>query len=281
MGHTRSTSSPGEAVLPPPVRWISPQRSPHIAHRKRTQEAVEWVVAEVWRQHIWAPFRPLIAARLDCVRLGAGGRIYWRHQGQQLILTVTEWTPGGEWEADMRYAVGHLMMYALLVEVAAITAGVNAQTGSLPGYRQGAPATAWYLALQRPTHSRVGNGRRITRQMAAALIHAYGLHHPKPLIDVSIPPASDADLTGVWEDDWREDEDEDEDDGEGLHSGDVDDDDLDDEDVWDDDDDFDDDDDVIDDAYGTVSGRGSTAPTPPRHDCTRPCRPGDPGHGRG
>lgn len=136
-GHTRSKSSPGQAVLPPPVQWISPQRSPHIAHRKRTKDAIEWVVAEVWRQNIWPPFRPLIAARLDGIRLGAGGRIFWRHQGQQLILTVTEWTPGGEWEAEMRYAVGHLMMYALLVEVAAITAGVNAQTGALPGYRQG------------------------------------------------------------------------------------------------------------------------------------------------
>jgi hypothetical protein len=133
MGHTRSTSRPGAAVLPPPVRWISPQRSPHIAHRKRTQDAIESVVAEVWRQHIWAPFRPLIAARLDGLRLGAGGRISWRHQGQHLILTVREWTPGGAWEAEMRYAVGHLMLDALLVEVAAITAGVNAQTGALPG----------------------------------------------------------------------------------------------------------------------------------------------------
>jgi hypothetical protein len=273
MGHTQSTSRPGRAVLPPPVRWISPQRSPHIAHRKRTQDAIEWVVAEVWRQHMWAPLRPLIAARLDCIRLGAGGRIYWRHQGQQLILTVREWTPGGEWEAEMRYAVGHLMMYALLVEVAAITAGVNAQTGALPGYRQGAPATAWYLALQRPGHGHVGNGRRIMRQMAAALIQACGLHHPRPQIDVSSPPASDADLTGVWEDDWREDEHEEDD--EGLNSGDEDGDDLDDL------DDLDDVDDVIDEDYGTVSGGVSSAPTPPRRDCTRRYRPGHPGYGRG
>lgn len=70
------------------------------------------------------------------------------------------------------------------------------------------------------------------RQMAAALIHACGLHHPTPQIDVSSPPASDADLTGVWEDDWHEDEEEDDEDDAAVYLADE------------------DDDDSIDDAYG-------------------------------
>jgi hypothetical protein len=179
-----------------------------VANPQRTKAVVEKIVAEVWARYIWPPFRPLIAARLDSIRLGTSLGIYWQHQGQRLMLSVTDWVPEGAWEQEMRFAVGQLLIYALLLEVAAIASGANAQTGTRPAFRQGAPAAGWFVTLQPRRRNEVAGARQIMRQMAAAIINACGLHHPKPQIDVSKTYATDMVVTDEWdaenEEEWYE-----------------------------------------------------------------------------
>jgi hypothetical protein len=214
MTRPTSRNKTPEEVPAPYARWILETRSPYVLHSRRTQDAISRVVGEVWERNIWAPFWPLIAARLPYIRLVAGSRIYWRHHGQHLTLTVTEWTPGDEWEMEIRYAVGHLLMYALFLEAAALAAGITAETGALGGDRQGTPAGVWARAFQHPS------GRQIMRQMAAALIKPCGLYPPNPRIDVSSPPTSDTDLTYDWTAEargWYDEEDDPCDGGEDMY----------------------------------------------------------------
>ena len=65
-------------------------------------------------------FRPFITARLDCLWLKAGPRLRWEILGPQILLAVTDESRLREWYSQLRYTVGHLMAYALQVELAAL-----------------------------------------------------------------------------------------------------------------------------------------------------------------
>jgi hypothetical protein len=177
MDRRTTTTNAGRA--PPPVRWTGRKAPSRIQHPELTRRAAERAVTEVWEQHIWPPFRPFIAARLDRIRLTAGRQAGYRHRGRQLSLAVPYWKPTEDWALDIRYAVGTLMAYALLLEVAALAAGADSQTGSLPRYRQGACSAEWIAKQLGHTSTQMLFRRyakfipNVTRRDGSAFLEAY------------------------------------------------------------------------------------------------------------
>jgi hypothetical protein len=190
----------------PPVRWIGRKPPSRIQHAELTRRATERVVADVWERNIWPPFRPLIAARLERIRLSTGREARYRHRGRQLSLVVPHWKPTEDWELDVHYAVGSLMAYGLLLEVAALAAGADSRTGSLPTYRQGDCSADWFLALHDPAPGRLADSRQRMRAMAEGVARAWGLQNPRSLLGVVIHDETSEDLTAEWDDDVEEDE---------------------------------------------------------------------------
>jgi hypothetical protein len=203
MHRQTTTITPGRTA--PPVRWIGRKPPSRVQHAELTRRAVERVVAEVWEQQIWPPLRPFIAARLDRVRLTAGRDAAYRHRGRRLSLAVPSWKPTEDWDLDVRYAVGSLMAYALLLEFAALAAGADSGTGSLATYRQGACSADWFLALHEPAQGRLVDSRQRMRAMAEALAKAWGLQNPRSLLGVVILDDTGEDVAAEWDDDVEED----------------------------------------------------------------------------
>ena len=82
------------------------------------RRAVDRAAVSAW-EHAPPVFRPFITARLDCLWLKAGQRLRWEILGLRIVLAVTDESRLREWYPQLRYTVGHLMAYALKVELAA------------------------------------------------------------------------------------------------------------------------------------------------------------------
>jgi hypothetical protein len=110
----------------------------------------------------------------------------WESCGKRLVLSVTEDSGRPDWYPLLRFTAGHLMAYAFLVELAAVAAGADTHTGSVPIYRQGAPAAQWFLALQEQPWDQTGAAIASTRAMAKEILAAWGLCEPEE-IDADTP----------------------------------------------------------------------------------------------
>ena len=171
---------------PPPARWHeSPDRST-LRHPAAIKQIAQMAVRSVWESHVPPWCRPFITARLKWVWLQAGSELTWEHCGKRLILSVTEDSGARDWYQVLRFTVGHMMAYALLAELAAIAAGADTHTGSVPIYRQGAPAAQWFLALQERSWDQTGAAVASTRAMAKEVLAAWGLCEPAA-IDAGTP----------------------------------------------------------------------------------------------
>ena len=98
--------------------------------------------------------------------------------GPRIVLAVTDESRLPEWYPQLRYTVGHLMAYALQVELAAIAAGADRRTGAVPPLWQGAAAARWYLGLQEGPGHTPGSEQAATSAMAKAILAAWGIPEP-------------------------------------------------------------------------------------------------------
>lgn len=139
MEQKRLISREGGLWVPPPARWFRYQGKEQLRHPNAIRHVVDRAAASAW-EHVPSVFRPFIAARLDCLWLKAGQRLRWEMLGPRIVLAVTSESRLPEWYPQLRYTVGHLMAYALQVELAAIAAGADRRTGAVPPLWQDA---AW------------------------------------------------------------------------------------------------------------------------------------------
>ena len=161
----------------PPARWFRYQGKEELRHPDAIRHVVDRAAASAW-EHIPSVFRPFIAARMGCLWLKAGQRLQWEMLGPRIVLAVTNESRLPEWYPRLRYTVGHLMAYALQVELAAIAAGADRRTGAVPPLWQEAAAARWYLGLQKGPGPTPGADLAATSAMAKAILAAWGLPEP-------------------------------------------------------------------------------------------------------
>jgi hypothetical protein len=168
MEYQRLTNEEAELLFPPPARWIRYQGRERLRYPDAVRQAVNRAAASAW-EHIPPIFRPVIRDRLDALWLKAGQCTRWETLGPRIVLVVNDDSCLPELYPWLRYAVAHLMTYALLVEIAANAAGADRRAGATPSLWQGAAAALGSLVLQ---------GGAGTSAMAKALLAVWGLHDP-------------------------------------------------------------------------------------------------------
>lgn len=94
------------------------------------------------------------------------------------MLALTDESRLPEGYPRLRYTVGHLMAYALQVELAAIAAGADRRTGAVPPLWQGAAAARWFFGLQEGPEHTPGAELAATSAMAKAILAAWGINDP-------------------------------------------------------------------------------------------------------
>jgi hypothetical protein len=177
MEYWRLAHEEAELLLPPPARWLRCQGRGKLCNPEAVRHAVDRAAASVW-EHIPPVFRPFIRARLDGLWLKAGQRTRWEILGPRIVLAVNDDTRLPELYPRLRFTVGHLMAYALLVELAASAAKADRRRGTVPFRRRGRASARWYLGLQEGPGRTPGVEQAATSAMAKAILAAWGLPDP-------------------------------------------------------------------------------------------------------
>jgi hypothetical protein len=186
MNKGRTPSTTGRVIPPPPVTLIDTRRNTssllesqqHLLLADQLTALITPELNIVWASHVPHAYHPALWVRLERLWVSTGSGGSWEEWGGRLVLSAGGTPRAPEWAAQVRYAMGHLLAYALLFS-APIRPPRSDMSPTAPLVHDPSPLItlrySWLLDLG---HSQPGDEERVKRAVAEELILAWGLSKP-------------------------------------------------------------------------------------------------------